>query len=95
MIVELTLGNTELQYIKSIFVKSFKQTINAIIAKYIKGAARLDVTAVGYLEVGARSISIRLDDEKAEFIRANFVANKAYTVRAIINFVAKQATNKQ
>jgi hypothetical protein len=95
MIISLTLGDKELQYIDKVFVKSFKQTINAIIAKYIKGAARLDVTAVGRFEAGARFIVIRLDDENAEFVRANFVANNAYTVRAIINFVAKQATNKQ
>jgi hypothetical protein len=91
MIVALTLGNKELLYINKVFVKSFKQTINTIIAKYAKGAARLDVTAVGRFEAGARSIVIRLDDENAEFVRANFVANNAYTVRAIINFVAKQA----
>ena len=89
----ITLNDFEIQYIDSVFIKNYKQTLNNIIETYRSGAARLDANKIGRLDKGVRQLVVRFDKENADFINNNMIINVSFTVRAIINFLAKQNTN--
>jgi len=90
MVVIINLANTELEFLNSIILKSYNNTLNTLINDFREGKIPFGNAHGVVFEKGEKNVSVKLSPENLDYINSVKIASKSHTIKLLIWFASQQ-----